>query len=86
MARVLRPLWIVLLLCLTVAPAARGTDQFIRSDANLDGTIDIADAVSGLAVLFAGAPSTCHDALDANDDGLTDIDASDPDVSSPWML
>ncbi len=47
---------------------------FTRGDCNLDGSIDIADAISLLQELFGGAaPSSCPDACDANDDGLKDI-------------
>ncbi|MEM7261895.1 MAG: hypothetical protein AAF488_07865 [Planctomycetota bacterium] len=52
--------------------------EFVRGDANADGTQDISDAVFSLAALFtAGAPPpSCEDAADANDDGGFDI--SDP--------
>lgn len=50
---------------------------FRRGDSNMDGTVNIADPVSALAVLFRGAPMPyCPDAADANDDGQLDI--SDP--------
>ena len=48
--------------------------EFIRGDANLDGTIDIADPLRVLGVLFsAGDPLGCASAGDANDDELVDI-------------
>ncbi len=49
-------------------------DQFIRGDANVDGKVNIADAIRVLGHLFgsAGAPS-CADAEDANDDGKVNI-------------
>ncbi len=48
--------------------------EFIRGDSNLDGTVDLADAISTLAVLFSGAdPFTCPDAADVNDDGTLTI-------------
>lgn len=51
--------------------------QFLRGDANRDGTIDVADAVVVLFSLFtAGTPLWCHDAADCNDSGVTDL--SDP--------
>ena len=50
--------------------------QFVRSDSNGDGSIDISDAVGMLNFLFGGGSSGCVDALDANDDGSGDI--SDP--------
>ena len=44
---------------------------FLRADVNLDGLVDIADAIATLSILFAGDPSPgCDDARDANDDGL----------------
>jgi len=50
--------------------------EFLRGDANGDGTIDIGDPVATLAALFQGGPNPCADAQDANDDGAGDI--SDP--------
>lgn len=47
--------------------------DFIRGDCNGDGTVDIADAVSGLGVLFTGEDTQCVDACDNNDDGSNDI-------------
>jgi hypothetical protein len=50
--------------------------RFIRGDFNLDGAVDISDAVRILRHLFAGAPSTCLDAGDVdNDEALTVTDA-----------
>lgn len=47
---------------------------FVRGDCNIDGGMDISDAVFGLGVLFTGAgPARCEDACDANDDGGLDI-------------
>ncbi len=48
---------------------------FLRGDANGDATIDIADAVAVLGVLFVPgtSPLECPDIGDANDDGLFDI-------------
>lgn len=52
-----------------------GTDPaFSRGDCNADGAFNIADAVSGLGILFSGDPApSCVDACDANDDGAFDI-------------
>ena len=51
--------------------------SFRRGDANDDGLLDIADAISVLSILFQGsAMPYCQDALDSNDDGVIDI--SDP--------
>ena len=50
--------------------------EFIRGDGNIDGSVDIGDAVFGLNYLFGGLASFCDDALDTNDDG--NIDIGDP--------
>ena len=47
---------------------------FRRGDVNLDGTVDIGDAVSLLSSLFGGAGlPECLDGSDSNDDGAIDI-------------
>lgn len=47
---------------------------FRRGDANADGKLDLADAVSILGHLFLSGPeSDCPDALDADDDGKLDL-------------
>lgn len=53
-----------------------GETEFLRSDSNGDGFVDIADPIFDLAHLFSGGPSVCRDAQDVNDDGMVDI--SDP--------
>ena len=63
-----------LFVCLSFASSSvHADDQFIRGDANLDGTIDIGDPISILGQLFSSTPTTCVDASDANDDGSRDI-------------
>jgi hypothetical protein len=58
------------------APGSRGSG-FIRGDSNLDGRLDVSDAVFSLAALFLGGdPFRCEDAADTNDSGRIDI--SDP--------
>jgi hypothetical protein len=48
--------------------------SFHRGDANVSGTIDIADAIFVLSYLFAkGAMPLCLDATDTNDDGRVNI-------------
>ncbi len=49
---------------------------FRRGDANVDGKVDIADAIAMLGYLFAQKHLQCLQAADANDDGKTQI--SDP--------
>lgn len=49
---------------------------FIRSDANSDGRVSLADAVAVLAYLFGGKELACLDAADINDDGRVNL--SDP--------
>jgi len=57
------------------AVAAAATDEFVRADANADGALNIADAVSLLNFLFVpGTPALpCADAGDANDDEALNI-------------
>jgi len=56
---------------LAIVPLAGG---FRRGDANVDGTVNIADAVFTLSYLFAlGTVPSCLDAADANDDGERNI-------------
>ncbi len=58
-------------------PMASIDFEFIRADSNLDGVVEISDAVRTLQRLFASAPKlSCPDSADANDDGQVDI--SDP--------
>lgn len=48
--------------------------QFMRGDANADGEVNIADAVSILSYLFGGGKTLpCDDAADANNDASLDI-------------
>ncbi len=47
---------------------------FVRGDANLDGAVDLADAIFILQRLFADGPAlACQDAGDANDDEAVNI-------------
>lgn len=47
---------------------------FLRGECNDDGTVDISDTLSTLAVLFRGdGEITCQDACDSNDDGKVNI-------------
>ncbi len=48
--------------------------RFVRGDSNLDGGIDISDAIHMLQFMFiGGVPMTCLDAADTNDDGASEI-------------
>ena len=47
--------------------------RFIRSDANIDGRVNIADALNILGYLFLGKKMSCLDAGDVNDDGKLNI-------------
>jgi hypothetical protein len=48
--------------------------EFRRGDHNVDGKVDLADAVSLFTLLFVGGPeATCKDAGDANNDGARDM-------------
>ena len=54
-----------------------GETLFRRGDSNLDGRVDLSDAVNTLGYLFSSTGNvTCQDAADANDSG--DLDISDP--------
>ncbi|MFN0056971.1 MAG: hypothetical protein ACKVX7_00810 [Planctomycetota bacterium] len=66
-------LLIAVLLCAALPTAARGDWTFKRGDANLDGSLNVADAIHGLSYLFSAGPLTCRDALDSNDSGALDI-------------
>ena len=48
--------------------------DFLRGDANRDGTFNISDAITQVKVsLGAGRPLSCADAADANDDGRVNL-------------
>lgn len=56
-----------------VTPAT-AQPSFVRGDANVDSTINIADAVFSLSWLFvAGSPPPVTDAADTNDNGVVEI-------------
>ncbi len=70
----MRKLLTLLVACVVGFASASPAMPFRRADANADGTVDIADAVKVLGVLFRGdAAVPCRDALDSNDDGKVDI-------------
>jgi hypothetical protein len=48
-------------------------NHFLRGDANLDATIDLADAETILNASVLGSPLPCRDAADVNDDGALDV-------------
>ena len=50
--------------------------SFLRGDVNLDGSVDVADAIGSLQYLFLGVAIPCLDSADINDNGVVDI--SDP--------
>ncbi|MEM7167650.1 MAG: hypothetical protein AAF581_19510 [Planctomycetota bacterium] len=47
--------------------------RFLRGDANVDGSINIADAIAILTSAFTPFPPPCADALDSNDDNAVNI-------------
>ena len=59
----------------TLRVTARAVDDtFIRADADADGRVNIADAVSTLGFLFQGdAQLQCVAAADTNDDGRINL-------------
>jgi hypothetical protein len=49
-------------------------NPFRRADANVDGAVDLSDAITTLGVIFQGVGVfLCEDAADSNDDGELDI-------------
>lgn len=59
---------------ITLSPGATMSQPFMRGDANVDATIDIADPVQLLGYLFQNSgPLPCADAADANNDQAIDI-------------
>ena len=63
-----------------VATARTTVASFVRGDANADGGLDISDAVTILLFQFAGRTVTCSDAVDADDDSVTDL------ADAIWVL
>ncbi len=55
------------------ACSSSGEPEFIRGDANQDGTINIADVVTILGYLFQGQGAACLLSNDSNDDESVDI-------------
>lgn len=50
---------------------------FVRGDSNIDGRVDISDAIHMLRYMFAGgAAPECRDAADVNDNGANEISDS----------
>ncbi|MCZ6795013.1 MAG: lamin tail domain-containing protein [Planctomycetota bacterium] len=48
-------------------------ESFVRGDADLDGRVNISDAIGILFHLFRGRPTRCEDAADTNDDESLDL-------------
>lgn len=62
-----------------------GSAGFLRGDVNLDGRVDIGDAVRLLGFLFRGGIVLgCRDAADPNDSGS--IDLGDPIFELNWLF
>ncbi|MBI4585002.1 MAG: VCBS repeat-containing protein [Planctomycetes bacterium] len=67
--------------------AVRGSNSnFRRGDSNLDGALDVSNAIQTLFFLFLGVgrPLRCEDAADSNDDGKVDI--TDPVYSLGFLF
>lgn len=59
--------------------------EYLRGDSNIDGLVDLSDAVYTLQSLFGGGGfSTCVEAIDANADGAIDI--SDPIFTLAYLF
>lgn len=70
---------IVIAAVLAGAQALQAADSmggFIRGDSNLDGEVDIGDAVSTISFLFIGGACDCLDAADFDASG--ELDITDP--------
>ena len=50
--------------------------HFLRGDTNLDGMLNVGDAIGLLEGIFTGTIIACEDSADWNDDGALDV--SDP--------
>ncbi|NRA75702.1 MAG: tandem-95 repeat protein, partial [Planctomycetes bacterium] len=57
----------------TVTASASSAMAVIRGDANIDGQLDVSDAVETVLYLFDSDPVACLLALDSNDDELVDL-------------
>lgn len=59
----------------TAQPVVSSDADFVRGDCNSDGSVNLADAIFGLDVLFGGGSATpeCEDACDGSDDGALNI-------------
>ena len=67
----------ILIFAATIVPTdLEAGSEFLRGDANLDGTVDLSDAVRDLQFLFGSIGLDCESAADANDSG--GIDIADP--------
>ncbi|MBN1419435.1 MAG: metallophosphoesterase [Planctomycetes bacterium] len=78
-----------LLFCLaasaaSLALAADPPALFIRGDANMNGRVDVSDAVTIVRYLFDDLPVTCLNALDVNND--TTLDLGDPLYLLQWLF
>ncbi len=73
-----------MLVCLGPASINDGP-QFLRGDCNVDGSVDIADAVTNLTYQFIGTfTPTCFDACDFDDSSFLDV--SDPIASLSYQF
>jgi hypothetical protein len=61
--------------CLATTASIGDTIPFRRGDSNVDGTVDLSDAVHSLGFLFLGSPSEldCLEASDSNGDATLDL-------------
>ncbi len=64
----------IVAIALVSTSSTRLCADFVRGDANRDGQVNVADAVTHILALFRGDVSlSCDDAADANDDGALDL-------------
>ena len=58
--------------------------EFIRGDSNDDKTVNLADPIATLQMLFGNLPLNCEDAADTNDDGTVNL--ADPIHMLSYLL
>jgi hypothetical protein len=74
-----------LMLTESLIPGGPVTPAMRRGDCNSDGSINIADSITALDILFMnGSAPACNDSCDVNDDGLLDI--ADPISLLNWLF
>ena len=66
-------LWMPGVLCAQHGGESPDIRPFIRGDVNLNGQVNIADAVQLAGALFGPGTIPCPDSADSNDDGIVEL-------------